>query len=252
MDKRIALFLLLGPLLPLPAAAFTAVGTTTPNAYMVENTSGTNNCYYFQTKPTCAASISNLTVAISSSAIPPGSTNYIQNTANPTIATQVFNVSSGTVSTLNYSTASIAGNQVYGIFYSSMVCVTASSSTTSSAYVPTNSTITITPKRTTSRIEIDATGVVSTTSGLTDGVNLSLFRGATNLAAASSTPIMAIYDPDVGGLSVGSLSMHFIDLPNSTSALVYTVQIHGDGGGGTVTWNRSNVLSCISVKEWGY
>ncbi len=96
--KRFALFLFLGPLLPLPAVAFTS--SASPNAYMVENTSGTSPsgavCYDFKTQPGCSAFIA----GISSGSISPGSTNYIQNTATPTTATQIFNVSSGSVSGL--------------------------------------------------------------------------------------------------------------------------------------------------------
>jgi hypothetical protein len=80
---------------------FTPVGGTTPNAYMVENTTGTdpsgNACYDFQTKPTCSARITNL--AISTASIAGGSTQYIQNTGTPTTATQVFKVDSGTIVT---------------------------------------------------------------------------------------------------------------------------------------------------------
>lgn len=103
--KELILFLALGPLWPSPAAAITAVSGTSSNAYMVENTSGTSPsgtvCYDFQTRPTCNSFIAGL----SSGSIPSGSTNYIQNTATPTTATQIFNVSSGAV-TGNFTTSS--------------------------------------------------------------------------------------------------------------------------------------------------
>ncbi len=100
MKKLLAAFFLMGPLFPKPAAAYTVV--TTANQYMVENTTGTdpsgNACYDFQTRPTCSARITNLT--ISTAAIPAGSTQYIQNTNTPTTSTQIFNVSSGTANNL--------------------------------------------------------------------------------------------------------------------------------------------------------
>jgi hypothetical protein len=58
---------LLGPLRP--AAAVNPVNTGAPNAYMVENTSGTNNCYFFQTTPTCSATITGLSSSTLSGAI---------------------------------------------------------------------------------------------------------------------------------------------------------------------------------------
>jgi len=94
----LALAVLCGPLRP--AAAVTPVQSA--NNYMVENTSGTDTtsgafCYDFQTRPTCSARITNLQTNISSGSISPGSTNYIQNTATPSTATQLFSVLSGTI-----------------------------------------------------------------------------------------------------------------------------------------------------------
>ena len=111
--RKLAFFLSLGVLFPHPSQAIT--GTSAANAYMVENTSGTdpsgNFCYDFQTSPTCSARITNLTATISSSSIPSGSTNYIQNTLTPTTATQQFSVQSGSftaradISTANVTSA---------------------------------------------------------------------------------------------------------------------------------------------------
>jgi len=103
--RKLLLSFLLAPLLALPAAAFTV--TSTPNANMVENVAGTdpngNICYKFQTNPSCAT-----TISISSSAIAPGSTNYIQNTLTPTTTTQQFSVLSGSFTArVDASTANI-------------------------------------------------------------------------------------------------------------------------------------------------
>lgn len=103
--RKLLLSFLAAPFLALPAAAITA--TSTPNAYMVENTNGVdpngNVCYKFQTNPSCSATIVNL----SSGSLPSGSTQYIQNKANPTTNTQVFNVSSGTIATMNCTTCTL-------------------------------------------------------------------------------------------------------------------------------------------------
>ncbi len=105
--KKWVIMLLLGPLFPLPAAALSAV--TTSNAYMVENTSGTNSCYFFNTTGPghCTANIVGLTATISTGSIPSGSTNYIQNASSPTIATQIFNVSTGTFTTAILQSGSV-------------------------------------------------------------------------------------------------------------------------------------------------
>jgi hypothetical protein len=97
--KLAAFALLIGPIFPAPAAAFTVVGGSSPNAYMVENTTGTSPsgaaCYEFQTRPTCGGFING--IVISTGNFGPGSTSYIQNTPTPNTTTQIFSVSSGTV-----------------------------------------------------------------------------------------------------------------------------------------------------------
>lgn len=98
--KEWVMFLALGPLFPAPAAALTSI--TTGNAYMVENTTGTSPsgsaCYEFQTRPTCGGFINGL--VISSGALAPGNTNYIQNRDTLQAGATYF-VSSGTVTNLN-------------------------------------------------------------------------------------------------------------------------------------------------------
>lgn len=108
--KKWVVFAFLGPLFPLPALSVTPVTTGAANPYMVENTTGTAGCYYFNAVAgNCYAQIQNLNTVISSGSIPSGSTNYIQNTASPSTATQIFNVSSGSVQN-NFNGQNITAN----------------------------------------------------------------------------------------------------------------------------------------------
>lgn len=87
---------------------------TTPNAYMVENTTGTdpnrNACYDFQTRPTCRTTIPGL--VLSTGSLPAGSTLYIQNTLTPTTTAQAFNVFAGKVSSFTITANSLNPNSV--------------------------------------------------------------------------------------------------------------------------------------------
>jgi hypothetical protein len=89
-------------LLLLSASAYGFTTTSTQNAFMVENTSGTSPsgavCYDFQTRPGCSATI----VGLSSSSLAGGSTQYIQNRTTLQ-AGAGFNVVNGTISQITSS-----------------------------------------------------------------------------------------------------------------------------------------------------
>lgn len=114
MKKLLALLVLLGPILPSPAAA---------NKNMVENVVGTNGCFLFQTVPTCAATIQNLNFS-TGTILPGGSTNYIQNrstlqsgaTAYPDF---LYVGSSGTIPNFSFTNARGVGETVTSLTASS-------------------------------------------------------------------------------------------------------------------------------------
>lgn len=94
MKKLLALLLLV------PTLGFSA------NKFMVENVTGTNGCYLFQTTPTCATTI----IGISSGSIASGSTFYIQNTLSPTTANQAFNVATASAALVSGSTVNVVSS----------------------------------------------------------------------------------------------------------------------------------------------
>ena len=106
VKKYLWLLLLTWPLKPVFALTTVATG----NAYMVQNTSGTdtsgNFCYDFQTRPSCSARITNLTASISTASIPGGATSYIQN-RDTLQSGATFYVSSGTIVSGTINTAII-------------------------------------------------------------------------------------------------------------------------------------------------
>lgn len=249
------------------------------NKYMVENTTGTNNCYLFQTTPSCSARITNLTANITSGTIPSGSTNYIQNTANPTTATQIFSVSSGSVGNFTATsstmtsvtmkgTIQMGANKITGLangtaatdaaafgqivspFQPVQFTTTASSSTASTSFISTNLTAAITPTNATHRIKVTVTGVLTADStSLSFQAYASISRNGTNLggangfSSAAAIVTSAVVDNDY------PCSFSYIDSPATTSALTYTVIIRSSNAALTASWLRSATTGTIILEE---
>lgn len=189
MKKLWFLLIFLGPLKPSPALALTV--TATPNKYMVENTTGTNNCYEFQTRPTCFAQIQGL--SISSGTLPSGSTFYIQNTATPSTATQLFSVQQATVtgnftgqgkvSANNFdSTGSLAPNN--GFTQSAANTVTFYTATTPALVLTATQNVTIPNTLTVSTVT--ASSVTFTLTHLTGPLTAGTTQGAPGMVLVSS------------------------------------------------------------------
>lgn len=162
---------------------------------------------------------------------------------------------SATFGSLNVSTITTANNQGYILLYSSTVFdVSGDSATTVANYIPTKTFITITPKRTTSRIKVTAFGGLSTDAGNTANAFATLKRDTTDLNP--STQGFCITDAAVAGTVRGNCSITLIDIPNTVSAVTYRVYIRNDSAGTTVHWGTNaggaGLTSGITVEEWGY
>lgn len=203
--------------------------------------------------------ISNLSQYVSttsvsvSSAVAGGSTNYIQNTANPTTTTQIFNVSSGTAkelisstitatlvtgSSITYTNATIANLKIstaqwqgFGLLPILQVQyfhTETSSNTTNTAFVNTTLSGSFTPKLSTSKVLLYATGILSQNVG--DGGYMTFARNGTNLS------------PNTGGFmgTVSNTNYNFsaiyYDSPATTSAVTYSVQFRTAAGGATIVF----------------
>ncbi len=295
--KKLIMFLLLGPFLPRPAAAYTTV--TTANAYMVENTSGTSPsgavCYDFQTNPSCSASITGLSTGTFSSLLSSSNTwtgtNTFQSTTtfsgpinaggfgtvgqflttnvgsapswtsgvattstNTWTAQQTF--SSATVTQLNFSTMTKNGVTAYVLLYSSTICQSGQTQTTSSTFTQGAPVITITPHSLTSRVEVNINGDLQNTLN-TDIAVATIMRGtAVNLATllggnSNGTPRFCASEPNVTANSYSTCAADVIDTPLTVSATTYAPYFASTNNTNTVGWGvQTN--PCITVKEWGY
>jgi hypothetical protein len=111
----------------------------------------------------------------------------------------------------------------------------ASLNTTSTSFVATAVTITITPKFSNSKIYITAGGTLY---GQT--TYATLYRNSTNLGATNGfVSTNAAY--------VDSCFLSFLDSPATTNATTYTVYVASSGG--SVYWNINNQTCPITVME---
>jgi len=123
---------------------------------------------------------------------------------------------------------------------------TATSSTT---YVATNMTASITPKFSTSKILIIFNSWVSWANSSSQPV-FTIYRGATNLATnfsgSATYGFGGVYSP--AGSYEGMISANFLDSPATTSATTYTIYGRADGGG-TANFGNSARVSNITLME---
>jgi len=118
---------------------------------------------------------------------------------------------------------------------------TSATSTTSSSFVATALTDTITPSATSSKILILATGNLNNTSG-SQWTYATIARGGTNLGAAQG--MTGIY---ASGDNHSACTMTYLDSPSSTSELTYDVRISVSGGTGK--WNQQAAKISLTLME---
>ena len=123
---------------------------------------------------------------------------------------------------------------------------TAVSSTTSTTFVATNSTVTITPKFSSSKIFIYASSPLY--SNADNGhVYTTIYRDSTNLnGGTKELQLHSAGDNSRGRWTNGN--MMYVDSPNTTSAVTYTVYLK-QGVAGTAYYDGSGGRAGITVME---
>jgi hypothetical protein len=129
--------------------------------------------------------------------------------------------------------------QVVTTVYSTQV------STTSTSYVTTGQTATITPSATSSKILVICNLGAQGATG--QNMNLTIFRGTvagTNLAASAEG--MGLFATGAN-VPVAPLTISYLDSPSTTSAQAYTVGMKTTGG--TVYANIAGVTGSLTLME---
>lgn len=117
-------------------------------------------------------------------------------------------------------------------------------STTSATFSDTGLTVSITPSATSSRIAIFMVVGGSGCSSNSGIMALNLVRNSTTLAQGTATGSSAIATSAIGGygdfnVSLGSVSINYVDSPATTSATTYKIQFASTYNSHTVTFNGS-------------
>ena len=121
--------------------------------------------------------------------------------------------------------------------------------TSSTSFVTTGLTATITPIATTSKILAVVTLVGCYTNAANRELSATLYRDATNLAPTGSTSNKAfawLYNPSAA--TGGNLTFSYVDSPTTTSSTVYTVYF-ASAAGAAVDINENSFTSTITLLE---
>jgi hypothetical protein len=120
--------------------------------------------------------------------------------------------------------------------------------TTSSTYVDSNLTVTITPTSASNRILLMSSSPFRTTYAGNSALGfVRLYRGATALTGDINN---FMFNQGSGSETEGSVqfSMIHIDSPATTSATTYKIQVRSSGGRSIITQDGSNIGSMIAME----
>jgi hypothetical protein len=156
---------------------------------------------------------------------------------------QVLTADSTAATGIKWATPA-GGGKVLQVVNATYSTSTANATTT---YADTGLTATITPTLSTSKILVFVSQEWLKNDGNADsGVNLKLFRGATNLTTHENLGLTfsAIYN-------VGMFAINYLDSPATTSATTYKTQFANRINASSVSVNYAGSLSSITLMEIG-
>jgi hypothetical protein len=119
------------------------------------------------------------------------------------------------------------------------------SSTSSTSFVDTSLTATITPTSNTSKILVFVSQNGLYKSGTNSYIKLRLVRGSTTIVVMENE----IVTTSTTGTSAAATSTTYLDSPATTSATTYKTQIALGGSAGTIYWNVTDATSTITLVE---
>jgi nitrate reductase alpha subunit len=120
-----------------------------------------------------------------------------------------------------------------------------STSTTSTSYITTGLTASITPQSTNSKILIMAAVPMYVAGGVASGL-LTVYRGATNLALTSGATQLAFaqnYNSSTANAS--NTNLFFLDSPATTSSTTYTIYFSSPQATSVTAFNNNNTGSIV-------
>lgn len=143
-----------------------------------------------------------------------------------------------TTGTLVTSNAMPTGSVVQVVFNTD----TASISTSSTSYVASGTSHSITPLYSTSKILVLISGILDTGASARTA-ECTIFRNSTNIGGANG--LLRVYAGS--SRSIAGATMVFLDSPNTTSSVTYSCYVKATGG--QIEWNGSSVTNTVTLME---
>jgi hypothetical protein len=156
-------------------------------------------------------------------------------------ANQVLTVDSSTATGLKWAAAAGGGKilQVVTNSYSTLF------TTSSTSYVDTGLSTTITPTAATSKILVMYNGIHALAGGAASATNLRILRTSTNILTYNANGYT-----NTNNIFAHTIACHVVDSPNTTSATTYKIQISNDVVS-NISAQRNNEASILTLLEIG-
>ena len=122
--------------------------------------------------------------------------------------------------------------------------------TTSSSFVATGHSVTITPSLTSSKILLQIQGGGSYLPQANTMARVTIYRGSTNIGH-SSKGLESHYTVGSTGFTVAPHAMGILDSPSTTSAITYQAYMKTDGGTFQYQANDRGIISFIAMEVAG-
>jgi hypothetical protein len=117
---------------------------------------------------------------------------------------------------------------------------TTARSTTSTSFVSTSISATITPSSTSNKILIQASGIIGYATGMR--VEFTIYNGASDINATGKSALHSVAETDTATGSLGTLNLNYLYSPATTSATTLTLYWRADSAN-TAYLGRNNANS---------
>jgi hypothetical protein len=117
-------------------------------------------------------------------------------------------------------------------------------STTSGTFVTTNLTVSITPSSSTNKILVFVSAPFRKASSSVSGPGIAIFRDTTNVYIGISNEFY-----NISTQASAMASLNYLDSPNTTSTITYSLRFNSSDGSNTVTMNQDGEAAMIIAME---
>lgn len=179
----------------------------------------------------------------------PGTLKLNSGGAGNLILTPSGSVGSDVTVTLPAATATLLTNKTAGTVLQMVSALYSTETTTSSSsFVTTGISASITPSATSSKIAVFMTVGDTGTNEATSGVTLGLFRNGSQIGAKLSQRHCYVDTSATEVYIINQWASCYVDSPSSTSSLTYSIQFN-NAGAGTVKVMRDNTQGSLILME---